>query len=365
MQHQEWRQKWRQEKEQMETEFLKDDLMCAIESLQTNPQMLRSKGTQWIPVRAETLKTMNLDELREKFRELRLIQEETQYEPEPAVPVVRMPDGTEVPASQYARTENEKQIEEKILKRLQQDIEHVLKEPTFGRNWYLKQQHLIRFGRDRIGRADITLLINSKPFMIVECKRPRVSPTEISEGKEQLESYLNASRANLGIFATNDDPSNWTYYDNSIGFDKISLSTFWGKIGAAFNTERDIEKRAQQLKLQRIEKRAKQLVAQAQENMYAQFVAQAREDICARANKIIDEEAKKRVTQNAIQGAVARLLQQEKKQLQVQLQNKIDQFKSKINNLQIALEESKNRATWGWTLFGISVVIILIIAANS
>ena len=122
------------------------------------------------------------------------------------------------------------------------------------------EQHLIRFGRDRIGRADITLLINGKPFMIVECKRPRVSPTEIWEGKEQLESYLNASRANLGIFANNDDPQKWTYYNNSSGFDKIDRSTFWKKISAAFDTKHDIEKKVQQQKQQCISERAKQLV---------------------------------------------------------------------------------------------------------
>lgn len=171
----------------------------------------------------------------------------------------------------------ENQIQERVLKRLQRYTEHVLKKPSFGRNWYFEEQYLIRFGRDRIGRADITLLINGKPFMIVECKRPRVSPTEIGEGKEQLESYLNASRANLGIFANNDDPQKWTYYDNSIGFYEINRSTFWEKIRAPFDTERDIEEEAQQIKSQRIEARVRELVTQA------------REDIYARANKMIDE----------------------------------------------------------------------------
>ena len=247
----------------------------------------------------------------------------------------------------------ENQIQERVLKRLQRYTEHVLKKPSFGRNWYFEEQYLIRFGRDRIGRADITLLINGKPFMIVECKRPRVSPTEISEGKEQLESYLNASRANLGIFANNDDPQKWTYYDNSIGFYEINRSTFWEKIRAPFDTERDIEEEAQQIKSQRIEARVRELVTQA------------REDIYARANKMIDELAKERVTEKAIQGAVAWQLQQKIKRLESQLQEETNQLESIINNLRTALDASRNSTMWGWILFGISVVLLIAVAANS
>ncbi len=225
--------------------------------------------------------------------------------------------------------------------------------------WCFKAQYRIRFGNAGIGFADIALLLNRKPFVIVECKKPKVSRAVIRKGKEQLESYLNASRANLGIFANSDDPQKWTYYDNSIGFDKIDRATFWKKIKAAFTTERDIEKEAQQLKQQRIEERAKALVAQASE------------DINARANKKIDEEAKKRVTENAIQGTEARLLQKirraesglrekEKKQLESQLQGKIKQLEHKIKSQQIALDESRNRVMWGWFLFGVAILILII-----
>lgn len=245
----------------------------------------------------------------------------------------------------------ENQIQERVLKRLQRDTEHVLKKPSFGQKWDFVEQHLIRFGRDRIGRADITLLINGKPFMIVECKRPRVSPTEIWEGKEQLESYLNASRANLGIFANNDDPQKWTYYDNSSGFDKIDRSTFWKKISAAFDTKRDIEKKAQQQKQQRISERAKQLVTP--------------EAIKKRADMMIDEEAKIRVNQKSIRDAVVWQLQQKIKRLESQLQEETNRLEFTIDNLRTALEESRNGATWGWILFGISVVLLIAVAANS
>ena len=244
----------------------------------------------------------------------------------------------------------ENQIQEKVLKRLQRYTEHVFKKPSFGRNWYFVEQHLIRFGRDRIGRADITLLINGKPFMIVECKRPGVSPTEISEGKEQLESYLNASRANLGIFANSDDPQKWTYYDNSSGFDKIDHSTFWKKISAAFDTKRDIEKKAQQQKQQRISERAKQLVTS--------------EAIKKRADMMIDEEAEIRVNEKSIRDAVVWQLQQKIKRLESQLQEETNRLEFTIDNLRTALEESRNGGTWGWILFGISVVLLIAVASS-
>ena len=165
--------------------------------------------------------------------------------------------------------------------------------------------------------------------MIVECKRLRI----VSHGEEQLESYLNASRASLGIFANNPDPDKWRYYDNSIGFDEISRLIFWEKIRAAFDTELDIEKQAQHLKLKRIEARAKQLVTP--------------EAIQARTNTMIDEQAKKRVTENVIQNVVAQQLQK------------------KIKQQETALDERRNSAMWGWILFGISVLLLIAVATNS
>lgn len=242
-------------------------------------------------------------------------------------------------------TENE--IQKKILKRLQLSISTFFMPLYFGRSWDFKEQYRIRFGSNWEGYADIVLLINGKPFMIVECKRPGVSQTVISKGKAQLESYLNASRANLGIFANNDDPQKWTYYDNSIGFDEIDRSTFWKKIRAAFDTERDIEKEAQQLKSQRIEARAQKLVNANQGN------------IQKRASAIIDEEAKKRVNETAIRDAVAWRLQQKIKRLESELQEETNQLNFKINILQTALDESRSKTRWGWILFGISVIVLI------
>ena len=232
----------------------------------------------------------------------------------------------------------ENQIREEVVKHLRSKIGqqlNIFKAPKFGQSWSFKKEYTIQFGSNS-GRADLVLVLNNKPFVIVECKRPGV----INHGKEQLESYLNASRANLGIFANNPDPQKWSYHDNSIGFNEISLSTFWKKIKAAFDTELDIETQAQKQKQQRIETRASQLVTP--------------EAIQARTGVIIEERAKKRVTENAIQGAVAQ-----------QLQEKIKKQESIINQQQTALDENRNRAIWGWILFGISVVLLIAVAANS
>ena len=236
----------------------------------------------------------------------------------------------------------EDQIREEVLKHLQSKVPNV-----FGKTRWLKE-YTIQFGSNS-GRADLALQLNGKLFVIVECKSLGV----VSHGKEQLESYLNASRANLGIFANHRGPKKWRYYDNSIGFDEIDRSTFWKKIKAAFDTERDIEKEAQHLKLQRIEKRAQELVNANREN------------IQKRASAIIDEQAKMCVTENAIQGAAVRLLQSQKKQLESKLEEETNQLKSKINNLQTALDESRSGAMSGWILFGISVVLLIAVAANS
>ena len=221
----------------------------------------------------------------------------------------------------------ENQIREETLKHLQWHIGY-FKKPLFGQSWSFKKEYSIRFGSNT-GRADLVLLLNNKPFVIVECKRLGV----INHGKEQLESYLNASRASLGIFANHPDPKKWSYYDNSISFDEIDRLTFYQKISKAHATELDIENQAQQKKSQRIEARANQLVTSTA--------------IQARADKMIDEQAKIRVTENAIQGAVAQ------------------QLKEKIKQQKTALDESRNGAMWGWFLFGISVIVILLMAANS
>ena len=117
----------------------------------------------------------------------------------------------------------ENQIREEALKHLQWHIGY-FKKPLFGQSWSFKKECSIQFGSNT-GRAELVLLLSNKPLVIVECKRLGV----INHGKEQLESYLNASRASLGIFVNHPDPKKWSYYDNSIGFDEIDSLTFYKK----------------------------------------------------------------------------------------------------------------------------------------
>ena len=95
-------------------------------------------------------------------------------------------------------------------------------------------------------------------------------------------------------------------------------------------------------------------VAQQLETRASELVNANSEVIQERADKIIEAQAKIRVTEKAIQGAVAQ-----------QLQEKIKQQESIINWQQTALDESRNNAMWGWILFGISVVLFIVVAANS
>lgn len=221
--------------------------------------------------------------------------------------------------------------ENQIREAVRNHLQSVFKPPSlFGQSWSFKKEYPIQFGSKR-GYADLALLRNNKPFVIVECKGSGL----IGDGKEQLESYLNASRANLGIFANNPDPGKWIYYDNSIRFNEISLSTFWREIRAGFDTELDIETQAQQQKQQHIEARASQLVTP--------------EAIQKRADEMIEEQAKKRMTENRIKGAVAQ-----------QLQAEIKQLESKIKNQQIKLEASRNSKILGWILFAISIFILIV-----
>ena len=266
----------------------------------------------------------------------------------------------------------ENQIREEVLKHLRSKIGQQLnlfKAPNFlGQSWSFRKEYPIRFGSN-IGRADLVLLLNNKPFVIVECKSLGV----ISHGKEQLESYLNASRASLGIFANNPDPQKWSYYDNSIGFDEIDRLTFYREIWKAHETELDIEKEVQRIKLKRIEARVRELVT-------PKAIHEATQ---ARAVIMIDEQAKERVTEDAIQGAVAQQLETRASELVNANPGAIQERANKIiyerayrhvtenaiqgavaQQLQAKLDESRNNAMWGWILFGISVVLLIAVASS-
>ena len=54
----------------------------------------------------------------------------------------------------------------------------------------------------------------------MECKRQGA----VNYGKKQLESYLNATVARLGIFANHPDQKKWRYYYKNIEVSQISFT---------------------------------------------------------------------------------------------------------------------------------------------
>ena len=247
------------------------------------------------------------------------------------------------PQSQHnpkPKTENE--IREIVQKTIQRTIsmpslvgKGVNSSRSHPRIEYIKE-YRIQFGRDRQGRADLAVLLNNVPFVIVECKRQGI----VGKGKEQLESYLNATRARLGIFANDSAPDNWIYYDTSIGFDEIPRTTFNRKVRKALDTERDIETQAQQQKEQRIEKRAAVLVT-----------SKAVEE---RAAILIETEAKRRVNENRIQGQIAQ-----------QLQQQIEQQRATIERQRQEMSSNEGCMVWGWILFAIAAFILIAVVSGS
>ena len=74
-------------------------------------------------------------------------------------------------------------------------------------------------------RADVALIDKAKPpAAIVECKRSSYE----GDGQDQLESYLNVTGTQLGVFANETDPDAWRFYKNrgKGHFDEIDRSRF-------------------------------------------------------------------------------------------------------------------------------------------
>ena len=148
----------------------------------------------------------------------------------------------------------------------------------------IKKEYGIQMGCYR-GRADLVLLVDDNPLVIVECKSQGV----IDKGPDQLKSYLCASPAQLGIFANSPNPDDWTYLEK-IGcneFVKIDRDTF--------------EKRFWEVNEERwkIEQSIK-----AQTERYINAIAKQRvtpSAIEARTKELIEAEARNHVTNSAIE----------------------------------------------------------------
>lgn len=224
-------------------------------------------------------------------------------------------------AKDWLRKKTEDEIREIVHKDLQATLTRLHGENRFGMDWWnFEEEYYIQIGSKK-GYADLVLLLNNVPFVIVECKRQGL----VEYGKAQLESYLNASRAQLGIFANDPKPERWFYYDNSFGFNEIPRDRFNQQIRAGHKTEQDIEEQAQQYKVSRIEARASELVTE-----------KAIQDATV---KIVESEARKRVTETAIQGSV---------------QNFHTYYEKLL----------KRRTIWaflGWNLFFMSLFILIVV----
>ena len=103
--------------------------------------------------------------------------------------------------------------------------------PRFA-NFSTKREYRIKWGAHKEGRADIALL-NSEgnPVAIAECKR---TGYDGNDGIVQLEGYINPTVANLGLFADNTDPYEWTFLrrnDERNRYDKITRAQFERELG--------------------------------------------------------------------------------------------------------------------------------------
>ena len=104
--------------------------------------------------------------------------------------------------------------------------------PRFA-NFSIRREYPIRFGTNIEGRADVGLM-NSEgaPVAIVECKR--IGNDDGNDGIDQLKSYLNGSGTELGLFADDTDPYEWTFFIRNreqFRFDKITRSQFERELG--------------------------------------------------------------------------------------------------------------------------------------
>ena len=101
-------------------------------------------------------------------------------------------------------------------------------------NFSIQREYPIRFGANVRGRADVVLLNSQEqPVAIAECKRIGYDGSD-RIGQEQLESYLNATGVELGLFADDTDPYEWIFLKKNraqMRFNEISRSQFERELG--------------------------------------------------------------------------------------------------------------------------------------
>lgn len=181
----------------------------------------------------------------------------------------------------------------------------------------IRREYHIPIGSRR-GLADLVLWCGfpQQQLVIIECKRSKYKGEEgiaRSGGIEQLQSYLCATDTQFGIFAKNDDPQLWDYYEN-LGqniFKTIPRMEFEMRI-----RKKDFGIRRRQ------------------------------ERIIERVNEQVDQEVKNCVTQ----------LDELNSKVRSQIQE-IGDLREKIGDLR-----KQSNTHFGWAFVGWSLVIVIILA---
>ena len=211
----------------------------------------------------------------------------------------------------------------------------------------IKREYPIKIGSNNC-RADLVLYKSSNIFgkleddilVIVECKAEGRSK---EEGIAQLKSYLCATDTPIGIFANKGSPYGWSYFKN-LGrntFEIIDQERFRSLVNEFVKGEKDIETHVNE----QVDRR-KQLAVETN-------LRNSGNSINKRTQELVEQEAKKRMSEDAINQYAYN-----------ELQTKYSNLESQLTLTKMNLESSRSGSFWGWTLFIIAVIIIIAIGSN-
>ncbi len=138
---------------------------------------------------------------------------------------------------------------------------------TYGYNRdRIQLEYGIHFGRE-VKRADIVILdsINpTVPYIIVELKKPK-----LSEGKEQLKSYCNATGAPIGVWTNGEQISYYNRKDPNYFEDISDIPKATEKLSDIINEQITYEQLKKMDKLQNEKKSLKNLIQEMEDEVLA------------------------------------------------------------------------------------------------
>ncbi|MYF99629.1 type I restriction enzyme HsdR N-terminal domain-containing protein, partial [Candidatus Poribacteria bacterium] len=187
----------------------------------------------------------------------------------------------------------------------------------------VREEYPIQIGSSR-RRADVALLAGRKLLAVVECKKEG----KIGEGIKQLQSYLYASPAQLGVFANSVSPDNWKYYQKLPNEEVKFIRNRHVFQELVRKSHKDIAELEAEIEKQRVE----HVTDQARSRVTLPAIQE-------RTDQIIEEEAKKRVTETAIYCKVSENLQKEIKNLKSTIEKQREEINSQTGCM-----------VWGWIL---------------